>query len=95
MRYSKNNLCLVVIIRSHIACAHCAVARPQIGERKESGGRRYTGCIHSGKFKAKLIKLEWSVNGKRYSGDFFQHGYTKKFQGMPKFSINIDRAKLD
>jgi hypothetical protein len=47
MRYRKNNLLLVVILRSHIACAHCEVARPEIGEKKERGGVGYTVHIHT------------------------------------------------
>jgi hypothetical protein len=54
----------VVILRSHIACAHFAVARPDIGERKESGGGWYTLA------NLKQNKLEWSVNGERNSGEF-------------------------
>jgi hypothetical protein len=58
MRYSKNNPILPIY--------------QWPGQRQEKGkrGEGYTGRIHSSKFKAKLIKLEWSVNGKRYSGDF-------------------------
>ncbi len=74
------------------------VARPDIGEKKEREGVGYTVHIHVGKFKAKLIELELSVNGMKLPVDgeryFFQPSYTK-IPKMPKFSINIDGAKLD
>ncbi len=75
-----------------------AVARPDIGEKKERGGVGYTVHIHCGKFKVKLIELELSVNGMKLPVDweryFFQPSYIK-IPRVPKFSLNIDRAKLD
>ncbi len=60
------------------------MARSEIRERKENGGGRYTGRIHIGKFKAKLFKLEWSVNKGKDTPEIFSSIVLRKYSENAK-----------